>query len=90
MNQSIYIISQFVRHVVDGTLKALKYHGQGRKSDPQQLLDFDIILTTYATVSSEHSKDLSPLQNIDWFRIVLDEGLIWAYTLIEYKRTNKK
>jgi SWI/SNF-related matrix-associated actin-dependent regulator of chromatin subfamily A3 len=61
--------------VADDTLRVYKYHGQSRESAPERLLDYDIVLTTYATVSTDHSKPSSPLRLIDWFRIVLDEGV---------------
>lgn len=51
------------------------YHGQGRQSGVEHLLDYDIVLTTYATISAEHSKASPPLQQLEWFRIVLDEGM---------------
>jgi SNF2 family DNA or RNA helicase len=50
------------------------YHGPKRELDPLKLLDFDIIFTTYATVATEFRRGSNALHNINWFRIVLDEG----------------
>ncbi|KAH0536054.1 hypothetical protein FGG08_007035 [Glutinoglossum americanum] len=47
-----------------------------RLTDPAKFLDYDIVLTTYATAASEFSKDNSVLHNINWFRIVLDEDSV--------------
>eukprot|EP00741_Cyanophora_paradoxa_P008377 tig00001304_g8104.t1 len=46
------------------------YH-TGRTSDPKQLLDHDVVLTTYSIV--QRDGDASALHCIDWHRIVLDE-----------------
>jgi SWI/SNF-related matrix-associated actin-dependent regulator of chromatin subfamily A3 len=51
-----------------------KYHGPKRELNPLKLLDFDIIFTTYATVAAEFRRGSNVLHNINWFRIVLDEG----------------
>lgn len=48
-------------------------------------MDFDIVLTTYATIRAEvFSKQVnqyrrSPLKEIKWFRMVLDEGIGESY-----------
>jgi SWI/SNF-related matrix-associated actin-dependent regulator of chromatin subfamily A3 len=65
-------------HVAPYSLNVLKYHGQKRESDAKDLLDFDILLTTYATVASEFGRGSGPLYRITWFRIVLDEGIVYS------------
>jgi SNF2 family DNA or RNA helicase len=65
---------QYKRHVHEGTLKVSKFHRQGKLNDLIILLNYDVVLTTYATVLSEFSKDNSVLYRIEWFRVVLDEG----------------
>ena len=37
-------------------LKVYVYHGNARRSDPKYLADFDAVITTYATLASEFSK----------------------------------
>jgi SWI/SNF-related matrix-associated actin-dependent regulator of chromatin subfamily A3 len=61
------------RHVRSDALRVQKYHGSSKEIDIAKLLDFDIVLTTYATITAEFSRD-SCLHGITWFRIVLDEG----------------
>lgn len=38
------------------SIKVYVYHGNARNSDPNFLADFDAIITTYATLASEYSK----------------------------------
>lgn len=51
-----------------------------RIRDKKQLADFDIVVTTYATLSSDfggkrnQNRSDSPLGGIKWHRIVFDEG----------------
>ncbi len=61
------------RHL-DGILKVIKYHGQGREKDLDVLKNSDVIITTYSTLASEVGGGKSQLHKIGWFRIVLDEG----------------
>ena len=61
----------------DKSLKTLKYHGQKRHYLVSIITNADIVLTTYHTLAADLAKksnDSSPLHNIEWFRIVLDEG----------------
>ena len=60
------------RHVAPSALKYLKFHGP-LKSDLSELLDSDIVLTTYATLTADSSQK-NLLRNIHWYRIILDEG----------------
>ena len=66
-------------------LRVLTYHGQGNKDlSPEQLKEYDIVITTYQTMTQElfparESKPQSTpaakgLFSITWRRIVLDEG----------------
>jgi hypothetical protein len=61
------------------------YHGRGREVDPNSLADWDLVLSTYHTVAVEALQ--GPLNQIMWFRIVLDEGM--AKPGINTSRANK-
>jgi hypothetical protein len=34
----------------------------------------DIVLTTYHTLVADHNEKMSPLYDVVWYRVVLDEG----------------
>lgn len=47
------------RKTLDGTTRGLSvyiYHGPSRTNDPIELVDYDVVLTTFSTVGSEYSK----------------------------------
>jgi SWI/SNF-related matrix-associated actin-dependent regulator of chromatin subfamily A3 len=52
----------------------VKYHGQGRNTLASAIEEADIVLTTYHTLAADFREKSSPLYEVDWFRIVLDEG----------------
>jgi len=56
------------------TLKTLVYHGDRRSLKPQDLAEQDIVLTTYRTLVSDGRNDSNIIQDIAWYRIVLDEA----------------
>lgn len=59
-------------HVAPSTLKICIFHGSSRPKSPKGVIDHDLVLTTYATLSTD-SNDLKVLQQIEWYRVVLDE-----------------
>jgi len=52
----------------------MKYHGQKRKTLVSSIEEVDIVLTTYHTLVADFGEKPSHLHEIDWFRVVLDEG----------------
>lgn len=71
---------QIKQHVKPGTLKYYIYHGAGRIKDISRLSEYDLVITTYGSVASEFNhrskkkQGTYPLEEINWFRIVLDEA----------------
>jgi SNF2 family DNA or RNA helicase len=83
---------QVKQHFEQGSLTYHVYHGSNRIKDPAKLAAFDIVITTYGSVSNELSsrrkgKDGSyPLEEIGWFRIVLDEAhMIREQSTLQFK-----
>ncbi|ODA76340.1 hypothetical protein RJ55_08186 [Drechmeria coniospora] len=83
---------QMKQHVQPDTLSYHIYHGPSRIKDPARLASFDIVITTYGSVSNELSsrrkgKDgVFPLEEIGWFRIVLDEAhMIREQSTLQFK-----
>ncbi|OAP64020.1 hypothetical protein AYL99_03247 [Fonsecaea erecta] len=75
---------QIAQHIKPGTMNYHVYHGSNRERNPYRLLGYEMIITTYGVVASEFSKTTltqSPLRQLKWFRVVLDE----AHTIREQK-----
>ncbi|KAF2815321.1 uncharacterized protein BDZ99DRAFT_378623 [Mytilinidion resinicola] len=66
------VICPATRHVAPRLLKCTKYHGTS-KATKTEILDSDIVLTTYATLIADSSRN-SILHDIHWFRIIIDEA----------------
>jgi hypothetical protein len=64
------------RHVAPDTLVTHRYHGTGKALCITRLLQCDIVLTTYASVAADFCRGRSTLHQIEWYRVVLDEGRI--------------
>ncbi|KAG7446219.1 uncharacterized protein BT62DRAFT_103756 [Guyanagaster necrorhizus] len=78
---------QIQDHCAPGTLTVCVYYGTNRSMSPQEMAGYDVILTTYQTVTSEHNgtspsdgpskkkrKIRKILFEVQWKRIILDEG----------------
>ncbi|EPQ57350.1 hypothetical protein GLOTRDRAFT_74086 [Gloeophyllum trabeum ATCC 11539] len=78
---------QIQDHVVDGALTYYVYYGTGRSVTPEQLQQYDVVITTYQVVTKEHGdSDLAErsgkkrkrseqgLFDVQWKRVILDEG----------------
>ncbi|KAK2746786.1 hypothetical protein FQN57_002828 [Myotisia sp. PD_48] len=74
-------VSQIKEHLKENALSYYVFHGTSRTEDPEELLKYDIVITTYTTVLSDISgksskRGTSPLVRLKLFRIVLDEAHI--------------
>lgn len=70
---------QIATHIKPGALKYYVYHGANRITDINALAHYDLVITTYSIVASEYGgrakrKDIEPLLQTNFFRIVLDEA----------------
>lgn len=68
------------RHIDEHTKRALnciKYHGPNRERALNKLREADIVITTYHTLASDASSAEQSLNKIEWYRLVLDEGMLF-------------
>lgn len=70
------------RHFRPSSVEVLIYHGRGREKHCEYLDKYDIVLTTYNTVtldwkpqkSQRQTENVVGLFSIHWHRVILDEG----------------
>ncbi|XP_057736990.1 putative SWI/SNF-related matrix-associated actin-dependent regulator of chromatin subfamily A member 3-like 1 [Arachis stenosperma] len=67
-------ISQLEEHTVPGSLRTCMYYGDKRAKNAEDLMDYDLVLTTYSTLSVEEDDPDSPVKKVVWRRIILDEA----------------
>ncbi|KAJ6304279.1 hypothetical protein OIU77_018029 [Salix suchowensis] len=63
--------NQLQEHTQKGSLKLYKYSGDSRTKDAEELMKYDIVLTTYSTLVAGGCE---PLMKIEWWRVILDEA----------------
>ncbi|OAQ70971.2 helicase [Pochonia chlamydosporia 170] len=63
------------KHLEPG-LTVVRYHGVNRPRIIETIVDSDIVITTYNTLTTEYQLKSEPsrLHKIRWYRIILDEG----------------
>ncbi|XP_014491136.2 putative SWI/SNF-related matrix-associated actin-dependent regulator of chromatin subfamily A member 3-like 1 [Vigna radiata var. radiata] len=77
-------ITQLEDHSVPGALKTYLYYGERRTEDTEELKKYDLVLTTYTTLSNE--LDQMPAKQMEWRRIILDE----AHTIKNFTANQSK
>ncbi|UPX12309.1 uncharacterized protein EKO05_0002863 [Ascochyta rabiei] len=60
----------------DHMLKIIKYHGQKRIRSLDKLCDADLVLSSYHTISKDYTNARGLLNEVEWYRLVLDEAHI--------------
>jgi SNF2 family DNA or RNA helicase len=70
---------QMAEHLKPGAFTYCLYHGPNRTQNVFELSKYDVVITTYGTISSEFSGrgskgTASPLRQLKWFRVILDEA----------------
>lgn len=83
---------QIKQHIVPEGLSYHIYHGSNRIKDVKKLQEFDLIITTYGSVSHELSsrrkgkEGVYPLEQLGYFRVVLDEAhMIREQNTLQFK-----
>ncbi|KAI1412100.1 SNF2 family N-terminal domain-containing protein [Hypoxylon sp. FL1857] len=67
-------LSDIHDHLLSGELHVLKHHGSTKARSAEELLQYDIVLSTYSTVASDFRSEEPVLYDVNWFRVVLDEA----------------
>ncbi|KAK0705714.1 SNF2 family N-terminal domain-containing protein [Lasiosphaeris hirsuta] len=67
-------IEEIKKHVILGTLTYFKYHGVGRCLPSSGPLPYNIVFSTYGTVTADFMRGGGVLECFHWYRLVLDEA----------------
>lgn len=68
------LIGQWEQEVMSKTgLKCMIYHGSKRNVSVTELSKYDVVVTTYQTVRTDHSVN-GPLLQVHWWRVICDES----------------
>ncbi|KAK3342074.1 SNF2 family N-terminal domain-containing protein [Lasiosphaeria hispida] len=67
-------IKNFHRHVIPGALTYFKYHGAGRCLPSSGPLPYNIVFSTYGTITADFIRGGGVLECFHWYRLVLDEA----------------
>lgn len=73
MSKIIFFLTQN-RHFAPDSLRYIVFHGRCRASDGKSLASADLVFTTYAIIVADQ-ESLGVLNDLNWFRIALDEGM---------------
>jgi SNF2 family DNA or RNA helicase len=55
-------------------LKVLVHHGPSRTTMASKLKAYDVVVTTYQTLMSEHTSEATGCFGVQWYRVILDEA----------------
>ncbi|MCJ1392100.1 hypothetical protein MMC18_004967 [Xylographa bjoerkii] len=84
---------QIKKHIHTGSLRVHVYHGAKRISEVSKLAEFDVVITTYATLLAEwssttkrSSKRIKALYSCNWHRVVLDEAHVIRDSMAKQSR----
>ncbi|KAM0813694.1 hypothetical protein AB5N19_13693 [Seiridium cardinale] len=67
-------VDEIQKHVAPNKIQWHKYHGINRSLDLSIIHSYDIVLTTYGTVTADSSRRRGLLDQVFWYRIGLDEA----------------